>query len=106
MGSPCWQHDYRVWFVTAAELVTLLVEAQQQGRLARELAQLARFDVMIIDELGYVPLDKAGADLLIGFVSQGCRPPSGTRRWPSARRNRVDSAGVVFVEWWSSGGCS
>ena len=58
----CCQHDYRVRFVTAAELVTLLVEAQQQGRLARKLAQLARFDLVICDELGYVPLDKAGAD--------------------------------------------
>ncbi len=37
----------RVRFVTAAELVALLVEAQQQGRLARKLAQLACFDVVI-----------------------------------------------------------
>ena len=80
LGMACCQHDYRVRFVTAAELVTLLVEAQQQGRLARKLAQLARFDLVICDELGYVPLDKAGADLLFGFISQryerrslGCR---------------------------------
>ena len=51
LGMACCQHDYRVRFVTAAELVTLLVEAQQQGRLARKLAQLARFDVVIVDEL-------------------------------------------------------
>ena len=70
LGMACCQHDYRVRFVTAAELVTLLVEAQQQGRLARKLAQLARFDLVICDELGYVPLDKAGADLLFGFISQ------------------------------------
>ena len=57
----CCQHDYRVRFVTAAELVTLLVEAQQQGRLARKLAQLARYDAVIVDELGYVPLDKGPA---------------------------------------------
>ena len=66
----CCQHDYRVRFVTAAELVTLLVEAQQQGRLQRKLDQFARFDVVILDELGYVPFDKAGADLLFGFISQ------------------------------------
>ena len=70
LGMACCQHDYRVRFVTAAELVTMLVEAQQEGRLARKLAQLARFDVVIADELGYVPLDKAGADLLFGFISQ------------------------------------
>ena len=49
LGIACCQHDYRVRFVTAAELVTLLVEAQQQGRLARKLAQLARFELIIVD---------------------------------------------------------
>ena len=70
LGMACCQHDYRVRFLTTAELVTLLVEAQQQGRLARKLDQLARFDVVILDELGYVPFDKTGADLLFGFISQ------------------------------------
>ncbi len=70
LGMACCQHDYRVRFVTAAELVTLLVEAQQQGRLQRKLDQLARYDAVILDELGYVPFDKAGADLLFGFISQ------------------------------------
>ena len=60
----------RVWFVTTVEPVTLLVAARQQDRLAREFAQLARLDVVDADELGCVPLDKAGADLLFGFISQ------------------------------------
>ena len=51
LGMACCQHDYRVRFVTAAELVTLLVEAQQQGRLARKLAQLARCDLVICNPL-------------------------------------------------------
>ena len=49
LGTACCQHDYRVRFVSAADLVTLLVEAQQQGRMARKLDQLARFDVVILD---------------------------------------------------------
>ena len=64
-------------FVTAAELVTLLVAAQRHGRLTRKLAQLARYDVVICDELGYVLLDKAGADLLFGFISQRYERRSG-----------------------------
>ena len=56
--------------MTAAELTTRLVEAPQQGRLARKLDHLARVDVVILDELGYVPFDKAGADLLFGFISR------------------------------------
>ena len=88
LGMACCQHDDRVRFVTAAELVTLLVEAQQQGRLQRKLAQLARFDVVILDELGYVPFDKAGADLLFGFISQRYE-----------RRSLVVTTNLPFARW-------
>lgn len=47
LGMACCQYDYRVRFLTAAELVTLLVEAQQQGRLQRKLDQLARYDAVM-----------------------------------------------------------
>jgi DNA replication protein DnaC len=42
----------RVRFTTAAELTNTLVEAKLEGRLSRKLEQLARFDVVVIDELG------------------------------------------------------
>ena len=73
LGMACCQHDYRVRFVTAAELATLLVEAQQQGRLARKLAQLARFDVVIVDELG------------LRAVRQGRRRPALRLHQPALR---------------------
>ena len=40
---------------TAAELTNTLVEAKQLGRLSRKLEQLARFDAVVLGELGYVP---------------------------------------------------
>ncbi len=88
LGMACCQHDYRVRFVTAAELVTPLVETQQQGGLARKFAQLARYDVVHVDELGYVPLDKAGAELLFGFISQRYE-----------RRSLVVTTNLPFARW-------
>ena len=75
LGMACCQHDYRVRFVTAAELVTLLVEAQQQGRLKRKLDQLARYDAVILDELGYVPFDKAGRRPAVRLHQPALRAP-------------------------------
>lgn len=70
LGLACCQNDYRVRFSTAAELTTMLVEAKSQDRLSRKLDQLARFDAVVIDELGYVPFDKQGADLLFGLITR------------------------------------
>ena len=89
LGMACCQHDYRVRFLTAAELTTLLVEAQQQGRLARKLDHLARFDVVIVDELGYVPFDKAGADLLFELHQPALRAREPGRDDQSAVRPLV-----------------
>jgi len=70
LGVACCQNLNRVRFITAAELTNALVEAKQQGRLASKQEHFARFDLIVIDELGYVPFDKPGADLLFGLVSK------------------------------------
>lgn len=70
LGVALCQRDLRVRFTTAAELTNTLVEARGESRLSRKLEQLARFDAVIIDELGYVPFDKSGADLLFNFVTK------------------------------------
>ena len=53
LGMACCQHDYRVRFLTAAEPVTLLVEAQQQGRLAHQ--PLGGYETASKQKSGYVP---------------------------------------------------
>jgi DNA replication protein DnaC len=57
----------RWWRVT--ELVTQLMEAREERILTRMKAQLAKIDLLILDELGYVPASKLGAELLFDVIS-------------------------------------
>jgi DNA replication protein DnaC len=57
----------RFWKVT--ELVTHLIEARQERQLARMKGQLAKLDLLVLDELGYVPTSKRGAELLFDVIS-------------------------------------
>src|SRR5437588_5555753 len=60
----------RVRFTTAAALVNELVEAKQQLGLRRVLAKWARYDVIAIDEVGYVPLAEVGAEFLFQVIAE------------------------------------
>ena len=53
----------------SALLVTLLLEAREERQLGRLKSQLAKLDLLILDELGYVPASKAGAELLFDVIS-------------------------------------
>ena len=59
----------RVRFTTAAGLVNELVEAKQQLQLRRVLARWERYDVIAIDEVGYVPLAEVGAEFLFQVIA-------------------------------------
>jgi DNA replication protein DnaC len=59
----------RVRFTTAAALVNELVEAKHALQLARVLARYARYDLIAIDEVGYVPLADVGAELLFQIIA-------------------------------------
>jgi DNA replication protein DnaC len=59
----------RVRFTTAAALVNELVEAKHQLQLRRVLARWARYEVVAIDEVGYVPLADVGAELLFQVIA-------------------------------------
>ena len=70
LGLAAWQKGYRVRFITAAALVNELLEARDEKRLLRVQKQLATQDLLIVDELGSVPLSKTGAELLFEIFSQ------------------------------------
>ena len=59
----------RVRFTSAAALVNELVDAKNQNQLRRTLARWSRYQVIAIDEVGYVPLAEAGAELLFQVIA-------------------------------------
>ena len=59
----------RVRFCKVVELVTQLIEAREERQLIRLKNQLAKLDLLILDELGYVPASKLGAELLFDVIS-------------------------------------
>lgn len=64
-------HRYgkKVKFFTIASLANKLIEANQNGSLPRLIKQLGKLDLLILDELGYIPLHKEGAELLFQIIS-------------------------------------
>ena len=70
LGLMACQKGMPVSFVTAASLVHELMEARDEKRLLRMQRQLAKVKLLIIDELGFVPLSKTGAELLFELISQ------------------------------------
>ena len=70
LGLAACQNGFRVRFTTAAAMVHEMIEAQDERRLLRYQRQLARQDLLIVDELGFVPLSKTGAEMLFEVLSQ------------------------------------
>ncbi len=70
LGLAACQRGHRVRFITAAALAGELIEARDEKYLRRFQKQLAAHELPIIDELGYVPLSKTGAELHFETISQ------------------------------------
>jgi len=60
----------RMRFATAAGLINELVEAKHQLHLGRALARGARYDLIALDEVGYVPLAEVGAEFLFQVIAE------------------------------------
>lgn len=69
LGLAACQKGMPVVFTTAAALVHELLEARDERRLLRLQRQMAKCKLLIIDELGFVPLSKTGAELLFELIS-------------------------------------
>jgi DNA replication protein DnaC len=69
LGHTACLRGYSVLFTTAVDIINSLAAAQVHGNLKRELRKYLRPQLLLIDELGYLPIDKRGADLLFQVIS-------------------------------------
>ncbi len=70
LGLKAIEHGYRVFFTTAAGLITALTKAVAEGRLEERLKVYTVPRLLIIDEIGYLPIDRAGANLFFQLISR------------------------------------
>ena len=85
--AACHQ-GHKVRFFTATGLVTHLLERRQEHELERFQKQLERMDLIVLDELGYVPFSKSGAELLFDMVSRAYE-----------RTSCIVTTNLPFEEW-------
>jgi DNA replication protein DnaC len=88
LGLAACQQGFRVRFTTAAALVHELIEARDEKRLLRFQKNLSRQELLIVDELGFVPLSKAGAEMLFEILSQRYE-----------RSSTLVTSNLPFAEW-------
>lgn len=69
LGYEACLKGHYVCFATAIDVINTLMAAQTRGMLKQELKKYTKPHLLILDELGYLPIDKAGADLLFQVIS-------------------------------------
>jgi DNA replication protein DnaC len=88
------QQGRKVRFLTVTGLVTQLTEAREEKQLERLLKLLGRYDLLVLDELGYVPFSKLGAELLFEVVSRAYE-----------RLSLIVTTNLPFENWTEVCGC-
>jgi DNA replication protein DnaC len=69
LAAAACQRGKKVRFYRVTELITAMLEAREERVLTRLRAQLARLDLLVLDEFGYVPASQVGAELLFDVIS-------------------------------------
>jgi len=84
-----WIHaHYSVWFTPAYKLVDALLRAKRDYELERELRRLDRFDVVILDDIGYIQQSREEMEVLFSFLAERYE-----------RRSVVITSNLVFSDW-------
>lgn len=90
LGIAMIESGYITKFITASELVEELIIAKEEHKLGAFEKQWLKYDVIIVDELGYVPFSKTGAELLFPFFSSRYE-----------RASVIITTNLEFAEWTS-----
>jgi DNA replication protein DnaC len=90
LGMEMVQNGYKTKFITASELVEELLMANEEHRLGLFEKKWLKLDVIIVDELGYVPFSKIGSELLFQFFSSRYE-----------RASVIITTNLEFTEWTS-----
>src|SRR5437870_8793182 len=103
LGYAACLKGYSVLFASAIEVINTLAAAKSAGRLKPELKKYTKPALLILDELGYLPIDKSGADLLFHVISvryeQGALIITSNRafkEWPTIFNNHSTLTSAVL----------
>ena len=70
LGIEAAKHRNSVYFITCHNLIQKLNKAQKENRLDKQLQHLAQYEVLIIDEIGYLPVDHQGSNLFFQLIAK------------------------------------
>jgi len=82
------QRDFTVWFTPTFKLVDRLLRAKRDLQLDAELKRLDRFQVVVLDDIGYVQQSREEMEVLFTFLAERCE-----------RRSVVITSNLVFSQW-------
>ena len=88
IGITAAKKRYSVYFISCHELITQLNKAQHENKLDQRIKHFCRYELLIIDEIGYLPVDKQGANLFFQLI---------TRRYE--KHSTIITTNMTFNKW-------